>query len=63
MESQNYPLTFIDYNIIVPSPGIIMFDEEMNPDQLCVKDGDTFEVKIINNRITFRGVSRKNSID
>lgn len=61
METQNYPLTFIDYTIIVPAPGIIMFDEEINPDHLCVRDGDTFEVVITNGKIMFRGISRKNN--
>lgn len=59
MESDQYPLTFVDYTIIVPTPGIIMFDEEMKADQLCVKDGDTFQVIIKDGRITFRGLSRK----
>ena len=60
MEQHNqYPLTFIDYNFMVPSPGVIMFDAELNPDQLCVKDGDKFEVSIKNGRITFRGIERK----
>ena len=59
MEHNQYPLTFVDYTIIVPTPGIIMFDEEMKADQLCVKDGDTFQVIIKDGRITFRGLSRK----
>ena len=59
MENKNYPLLFIDYTITVPVPGVIMFDAEINPDQLCVKDGDTFEVNIKDNRIYFHGVSRK----
>jgi hypothetical protein len=59
MEHPQYPITFLDYTIIVPMPGIIMFDEEMNPEQLCVKDGDTFKVVITDNRIRFVGVSRK----
>ena len=59
MEHNQYPLTFVDYNIVVPSPGIIMFDEEMKADQLCVKDGDTFQVIIKDGRITFHGLSRK----
>lgn len=54
-----YPLTFVDYNIVVPTPGIIMFDEEMKPEQLSVKDGDTFEVVIKDGRIRFVGKSRK----
>jgi len=36
-----------------------MFDAEINPDHLCVKDGDTFEVNIKDNRIYFHGVNRK----
>ena len=59
MEHNQYPVTFLDYTIVVPTPGIIMFDEEMNPDYLCVKDGDIFEVIIKDGRITFRGLSRK----
>ena len=59
-QSSQYPLTFLDYTFMVPVPGIIMFDEELNPDQLCVRDGDKFEVKIINGRVTFRGIERKN---
>ena len=47
-----YPITFMDYVIIVPSPGIIIFDHEMKADQLCVKDGDKFEVVINDGRIT-----------
>ena len=47
-----YPITFIDYNIIVPSQGVIIFDEEMTADKLCVKNGDKFEVVIENGRIT-----------
>lgn len=54
-----YPLTLVDYNILVPSPGIILFDEEMKPEHLCVKDGDKFEVIIKDGRIMFRGLSRK----
>lgn len=63
MENRNYPLTLIDYTIIVPMPGIIMFDTEMNPDYLCVKDGDIFKVIIKDNKISFHGVSRKNQND
>jgi hypothetical protein len=59
MENNQYPLTFIDYTFMVPSPGVIMFDEEVNPDHLCVRDGDKFEVSIKNGRITFRGIERK----
>lgn len=59
MESNEYPLTFIDYSFIVPTPGIIMFDTELKPEQLCVRDGDIFEVIVKDGRITFRGVSRK----
>jgi hypothetical protein len=47
-----YPITFVDYVIIVPSQGVIMFDEEMKAEQLCVNDGDKFEVAIKNGRIT-----------
>lgn len=47
-----YPITFMDYNIIVPSQGVIIFDEEMTADKLCVKNGDKFEVVIKNGRIT-----------
>ena len=57
--NKSYPITFLDYTIIVPMPGVIMFDEEMNPDQLCVRDGDIFKVNINNGRITFTGVSRE----
>lgn len=59
MEANQYPITFVDYSIMVPSPGVIMFDEEMNPDQLCVKDGDIFKVVITDGRIRFVGVNRK----
>jgi hypothetical protein len=59
MESNEYPITFLDYVITVPTPGIIMFDSEMKPEQLCVRDGDMFEVIITNGVIKFRGVSRK----
>jgi len=59
MEQANqYPLTFIDYTFVVLSPGVIVFDEEMKADQLCVKDGDTFKVVINEGRIRFVGVSR-----
>ena len=54
-----YPLTLVDYNILVPSPGIILFDEELSPEHLCVKDGDKFEVIIKDGRVMFRGLSRK----
>jgi hypothetical protein len=47
-----YPITFLDFNIIVPSPGIIIFDHEMKADQLCVKNGDKFEVVINDGRIS-----------
>ena len=53
MESNQYPITFLDYIITVPTPGVIMFDEEMKADQLCVKDGDTFKVVINEVRIRF----------
>jgi len=59
MENREYPLLFIDYTITVPTPGVIMFDAEINPDHLCVKDGDTFEVSVKDGRITFRGISRR----
>jgi hypothetical protein len=59
MEYPKYPITFIDYNIVVPTPGIIMFDEEINPDQLCVKDGDIFEAVVKDGKIRFVGKSRK----
>lgn len=59
MEDTQYPITFVDYTITVPTPGIIMFDEEMKADQLCVKDGDTFEVIIKDGKIRFVGKSRK----
>ena len=59
MELNQYPITFVDYIITVPTPGIILFDEEMKPEQLSVRDGDTFEVVITNGRIKFVGKSRK----
>lgn len=59
MEPAQYPLTFLDYTFMVPSPGIIMFDAELDPDKLCVKDGDKFEVRIKDGRIIFRGIERK----
>jgi hypothetical protein len=59
MEASQYPLTFVDYNFMVPSPGVIIFDAELDPNMLCVKDGDKFEVRITNGRITFRGIERK----
>ncbi len=59
MENKQYPITFLDYIITVPMPGVIMFDEEINPDHLYVKDGDMFKVVINDGRIKFVGVSRK----
>jgi hypothetical protein len=56
---KSYPLTFLDYTIMVPTPGIIMFDEEMNPDHLCVRDGDIFKVSVKDGRISFIGISRE----
>jgi hypothetical protein len=44
---------------MVPTPGIIVFDQEVDPNLLCVKDGDRFEVNIVNGKITFRGIERK----
>jgi hypothetical protein len=61
MEANQYPITFIDYTIMVPAPGIIIFDAEMNPDHLCVKDGDIFEAIVKDGKIMFRGISRKES--
>jgi hypothetical protein len=63
MENREYPLLFIDYTITVAVPGVIMFDSEINPDHLCVKDGDIFKVIIKDGRICFHGVSRKNQND
>ena len=64
MENErSYPLTFLDYTIMVPTPGVIMFDEEMNPDHLCVRDGDVFKVNIKNGRITFTGISREKKLE
>ncbi len=59
MKNKQYPITFLDYIITVPMPGVIMFDEEINPDYLYVKDGDMFKVVINDGRIKFVGVSRK----
>lgn len=59
MENREYPLLFIDYTITVAVPGVIMFDPEINPDHMCVKDGDIFKVIIKDGRICFHGVSRK----
>lgn len=59
MEHSHYPITFVDYNITVPMPGVIIMDAEMTPDQLCVRDGDTFKVVITDGRIRFVGKSRK----
>jgi hypothetical protein len=59
MENREYPLLFIDYTITVPTPGVIMFDPEINPDHLCVKDGDVFKAIVKDGRISFHGVSRK----
>jgi hypothetical protein len=47
-----YPVTFVDYNMIVLSPGVIIFDEELNADSFGVKDGDKFEVRIKDGRIS-----------
>lgn len=58
-QGNSYPLTFVDYNFMVPSPGVIMFDAELDPKLLCVKDGDKFEVSVKNGRIIFRGIERK----
>lgn len=59
MEHNQYPITFVDYSIVVPMPGIILMDSELKPDQLCVKNGDTFEVVIADGRIRFVGKDRK----
>jgi hypothetical protein len=58
MEKNQYPITFIDYIMVVPMPGIIMLDEEISAEQLFVRDGDIFKVVIDEGRIRFVGVSR-----
>lgn len=59
MDNKEYPITFVDYNITVPMPGVIIMDAEMTPDQLCVRHGDMFEVVITDGRVKFVGKSRK----
>lgn len=64
MENERmYPITFVDYTIIVPTPGVIMFDREINPDHLSVRDGDVFKVSIRNGQITFTGISREKKLE
>lgn len=58
MEKNQYPITFIDYIMVVPMPGIIMLDEEISAEQLFVRDGDIFKVVIDEGKIRFVGVSR-----
>ena len=58
MENNQYPLTFVDYNIIVPSSGVIIFDDELSPELLGVKNGDIFEVIVKDGKIMFRGIKR-----
>lgn len=60
MEDNRYPITFIDYNIVVPTSGFIVFDDEISPELLGVKHGDIFEVIVKDGKVMFRGISRKN---
>jgi hypothetical protein len=53
-----FPITFVDYNIIVPSEGVIIFDAELNPNNMHVKNGDMFEAVVKDNRLTFMRVSK-----
>jgi hypothetical protein len=46
-EMQQDPMTFVDYIFRKGPDGSIFFDEELNPDQLGVKDGDRFEVVLV----------------
>lgn len=61
-QSRDFPITFVDYTFMVPAPGLIIFDAELNPEQIFVRDGDTFEAIVKDGRLTFRGVSRRKSI-
>jgi hypothetical protein len=51
------PLFFIDYTFHLTENNDIQFDPELTADQLCVKEGEMFKVKLVNNKVT---LSREN---
>jgi hypothetical protein len=44
-------MKFVDYTITRTFDDNIIFDEDLKPEQLGVKPGDCFEVKIRDNKI------------
>jgi hypothetical protein len=46
-------MLFVDYTFSLVGNNILM-DHELTPGHIKVKDGDKFEVEIINDRILFR---------
>jgi hypothetical protein len=46
-------MLFVDYTFSLVGNNILM-DDELTPSHIKVKDGDKFEVEIINDRILFR---------
>lgn len=42
-----------DYDLDLLPDGSILFDKQLNPSFINVKEGDEFVVKIFNGRVTF----------
>jgi hypothetical protein len=46
-------MLYVDYSFSLLPNGTIIFDKELKPSLLDVKEDDEFVIKIINERITF----------
>ena len=53
MERRTVPLYFLDYTFHLNEDNNLQFDRDLKPQQLCVKEGDNFVVKVIDGMITF----------
>ena len=55
-DSDELPVTFLDYVFSLTKDGSIVFDSELRPDQLRVQQGDRFEVVFAPGSVVFKKI-------
>ena len=55
-DSDELPVTFLDYTFTLGKDGSIVFDSELRPDQLRVQQGDKFEVVFVPGNVVFKKI-------
>jgi len=55
-------MLFVDYFFTLLPDGSIMMDEELTPEQIKIKEGDSFNVVIKDNRVTLRKIANAGNV-